>query len=106
VRRDAGEGMLDEMIEYYHGAMPAPLSKNDLRRACRALAAQRHTRILGIVANWIAKNDGGDKSGKYAYIRRVWAWLDQLLEDEALKPVGRWMRDNGFEGQGLRRANA
>jgi aminoglycoside/choline kinase family phosphotransferase len=91
VRRDAGEGMLEEMIDYYHERLPKPLTKNDLRRTCRVLAAQRHTRILGIVARWIVKTGGSNKSDKYTYIRRIWGWLDQLLVDDALKPVRLWM---------------
>ncbi|HUY69043.1 MAG TPA: phosphotransferase [Alphaproteobacteria bacterium] len=89
VRRDRGASMLDEMIDYYHAQIPAPLSKSDLRRACLILAAQRHTRILGIVANWVAKNGGGAKAG---YLTRVRLYLEGLLQDEALRPVRLWMQ--------------
>jgi aminoglycoside/choline kinase family phosphotransferase len=88
VRRDPPAGVLDELIDYYHERAAPKLAKNDLRRACRVLAAQRHMRVLGILANRALKT--GDRE-KLSYAPRIWDYLGELLQDEALKPVREWV---------------
>ena len=86
VRRDSDAKLLDDMIAYYHGRAQPALSLEDLRRACRILSAQRHMRILGIVAKLAQQG----RPEKRAYIPRIRAYLGELLQDEALAPVAAW----------------
>jgi len=93
VRRDCGENLLDEMIDYYSANMPAPLAREELRRACRVLSAQRHMRVLGIIAR-LAHEEG--RREKLVFVPRIQNYLDWLLREEALRPVQTWMQANGF----------
>jgi aminoglycoside/choline kinase family phosphotransferase len=88
VRRDIDSGMLYELIDYYHERAAPKLAKAELRRACRILGAQRHMRILGILANRVLKTGQRDK---LAWAPRIWEYMGELLQDEALKPVREWM---------------
>jgi aminoglycoside/choline kinase family phosphotransferase len=65
-----------------------PLSRAELATASRLLSAQRHTRILGIVARR-ALNTG--RRDKLAYVPRSGKYLDALLGLKELKPVAGWM---------------
>jgi hypothetical protein len=87
VRRDNGDKMLDEMIAYYHAQAKPALSIGDLTRACHILSAQRHMRILGIIAR-LAQNGRKDKLD---YVPRIWNYLNHLSQNDALKPVKKWM---------------
>ncbi len=89
VRREGGDLMLDEMVGYYCEKSGMPLSKTELRSACRVLAAQRHTRILGIVANRVMKTGNRDK---LEWAPRIWGYLGDLLHDNALAPFREWIR--------------
>jgi len=87
VRRDGGDAMLGDMIAYYHAQAKPALSLKELTRACRILAAQRHMRILGIIARTAQKGH----EEKLAFLLRVRDYLNHLLKnDEALKPVRIW----------------
>ncbi|MDD5586520.1 MAG: phosphotransferase [Alphaproteobacteria bacterium] len=88
VRRSADLGLLNEVIDYYHAQNPVmPLS--DLRRTCRVLSAQRHTRVLGIVVR-LAQSQG--RNTMPALLPRVKSYLDTLLRDDALAPVHTWTK--------------
>ncbi len=86
VRRDSALALLDEISLYYHREHPV-MPLEDLRRACRILAAQRHTRILGIIVR-LAENRA--QNGKLAHKPRIRKYLEELLQDEALSPVKAW----------------
>ena len=88
VRRDQGAEVMDALIDYYYAEAAPKTTKDELRAACRLLAAQRHTRILGIVARLALQNGRRDK---LAYAPRIWKYLERLLQDAALKPVKNWM---------------
>ena len=92
VRRDGGDALLSEMIAYYHEQAKPALSLTDLTRACHVLAAQRHMRILGIIARRARKG----QPDKLGYVPRIWAYLRQLLRDEALSPVHDWVTKNNI----------
>jgi N-acetylmuramate 1-kinase len=93
VRRDTGGlAVMDELIDYYIEKAQPSLSKVELHSACRVLAAQRHTRILGIIAR-IATKTG--RTEKMAFAPRVWDYLDELLQDIALRPIAAWMDEFG-----------
>jgi aminoglycoside/choline kinase family phosphotransferase len=93
VRRDTGGlAVMDELIDYYIKKAQPALSKIELRSACRILAAQRHTRILGVLARLAMKTG---RTEKMAFAPRVWAFLDELLQDIALRPIAAWMDEYG-----------
>jgi N-acetylmuramate 1-kinase len=87
VRRDGGDKILSDLITYYHEHAKPALSLTELTRACHVLAAQRHMRILGIVARRATKG----QPDKLDYLPRIWRYLRQLLQDEALEPVRDWV---------------
>jgi len=96
VRRDGGAVMLGPVLAHYHARHPVmPLA--ELTRTCRILAAQRHMRILGIVARLARDPARRDKS---AYLPRIAAHLQGLLQDEALRPVRKWCEDWGVSLDG------
>lgn len=88
VRRDGGEAMLDEVLSYYHRNVQPDYSMEQLKRACTVLAAQRHMRILGIIAR-LSQNSGGTE--KLAWLPRIWGYLNRLLPDNALGSVREWL---------------
>ena len=88
VRRDGGFALLRDVIVHYHEKSGCALSKKDLLRACVVLSAQRHTRILGIIAQ-VASRPGSEN--KIAFLPRVQKHLKNLLQDPALLPVKVWM---------------
>jgi aminoglycoside/choline kinase family phosphotransferase len=90
VRRDTPPGILDELIDYYHERASPKLAKAELRRVCRILAAQRHMRILGILARRALKTGHRDK---LAWTPRIWDYLGELIQDDSLKPVRAWIID-------------
>lgn len=81
VRRDASPAILDEMTAYYHAQNPI-MPRGDLHGAARVLSAQRHMRILGILAR---------RDDKRGYMERVRRRLDELLNDTALTPIKNYM---------------
>lgn len=79
VRRDGGFARLSDFVEKYHKLNP-DVAPDVLLNAAKVYAAQRHTRILGILA----------KLDRTEYMPRVWKTLQGLLKDPALAPVKRW----------------
>lgn len=94
VRRDGGDVVQQDMIVYYHAQMKPALSLQELTTACHILAAQRHMRILGIIVRVV--NATGQKD-KLQYMPRIWEYLHQLLQDEALRPVREWCEATGID---------
>ena len=87
VRRDAVIS-LDGAIAYYHAKAKPDVTLEKLTMACRILSAQRHMRILGIVAKQVKAG----RPEKQEFIPRIRAHLKAMLADEALTPVREWMR--------------
>ena len=83
VRRDGGVELLDRVIASYCERRLGKIDPAALRPACRALAAQRHLRILGI----LAKRSQQGRRDKDAYIPRMRAYVQHLLQDDALRPL-------------------
>jgi aminoglycoside/choline kinase family phosphotransferase len=92
VRRDVSLDLLDEILIYYHSLNPV-VPFNELRKAAYVLAAQRHVRILGILAR-LANEQG--RTDKLAPMPRVRAHVAALLVDEALGSVRHWFDGSGF----------
>lgn len=83
VRRDQRADWLEKMIAFYHARHPI-MPIDALRSACHILSAQRHTRILGIVAR---------RAEKQQMLPRIENYLKNLLQDEALLPVRQWFEE-------------
>jgi tRNA threonylcarbamoyl adenosine modification protein YjeE len=92
VRRDGGDKFLIPSINHYYERAHPACSLKALQNGCRILSAQRHTRILGILADPAQKN----RERKLAFLPRTRAYLAQLLQDEALRPVQAWMKEAGL----------
>jgi hypothetical protein len=93
VRRDGGDIYLRRVLATYFERMRPSCTWEELLKAATILAAQRHTRILGILGN-IAKKQ--PSSAKLAYLPRVQAYVKHLLQDEALAPFNAWMTVTGL----------
>jgi len=89
VRRNGGDTLLPEMIAYYHAQAKPALSVDELENACAILGAQRHMRILGIIAK-LSLRDGRDE--KLAYAPRIWSYMSRLLQNQSLRPVQDWLQ--------------
>ncbi len=87
VRRDGGLARLPSFVAAYHALHPV-VDQPLLLQAARVYAAQRHTRILGILV----------KVGREAMIPRVTDAVQSLLQEEALAPVRRWAKGCGVMG--------
>jgi aminoglycoside/choline kinase family phosphotransferase len=92
VRRDGGDVMLQLMITRYMEITRPSFTAQDLAQSCRILSAQRHMRILGILADLAVKG----REDKRDYMPRVQKRLQELLRDEALLPVRQWLDKTGF----------
>lgn len=84
VRRDQKEGLLNDMIKYYLQINPV-MDVKDMWRSCCILSAQRHTRILGILAK---------RPEKRPLLPRVVGHMKVILRDEALSDARRWFDKN------------
>ncbi|MDD3029924.1 MAG: phosphotransferase [Alphaproteobacteria bacterium] len=86
VRHDGGFALLDDVLERYGPTSEVPL--DTLRTACLLCSAQRHTRILGIIAR---RSTVQGLCDKFAFLPRIRHHLSGLLDNEvALAPVKNW----------------
>ncbi len=88
VRRDGGFALLPQVIDRYLASAQSSVSAPDLLGACRILSAQRHMRILGIIARLSTRTGQCDK---FAFFPRIRHHLALLLNDPALLPVRGWV---------------
>lgn len=79
VRRDGGIDRMEDFVALYHAKNP-DVDRDTLLRAARIYGAQRHTRILGLLA----------KLDRTTMIPRVWKAVQGLLKHSELAPVRRW----------------
>ena len=79
VRRDGGVERLDAFVDIYHALNPV-MDKDALLSAARVYAAQRHTRVLGLLV----------KTERTEMISRTFRTLQSLLKYPELAPVRRW----------------
>ena len=93
VRRDGGFSLLSDVIAHYRGQSNSPLSQADLVRACTVLSAQRHTRILGVIARLAL---GSGRRDKLAHIPRIRRHLNDIMGDPCLSSVRAWMENGGL----------
>jgi|GEM_PF-458337 aminoglycoside/choline kinase family phosphotransferase len=91
VRRGGGFALLPDVVAHYREKAQSPLSQADLLRACTILSAQRHTRILGIIAQLAVKKGRRDKLD---FVPRILRHLTHILDKSYLLPVGIWMKRN------------
>ena len=65
-------------------------TEEKFRRDCTILAAQRHSKVIGIFTRLSLRD------AKYDYllhIPRVWALLETALQHHALSPLADWMAE-------------
>lgn len=93
VRRDGGDIYLKRVLTDYHQKMKPACTLEALLQAGTILAAQRHTRILGILGSLGQKDP---QSTKLVYMPRVQDYVKYLLQDAAMKPVLGWMTATGL----------
>ncbi len=93
VRRDGGFKRLSDCITLYRTTTGTPLSEKELLRACTIFSAQRHTRILGLLASRMSDTTAHrDTQGFLPRTRAHWL---KLLENPALDPVRAWVTQAG-----------
>ena len=88
VRRDGGFALLPAVIEHYRKISETPLSQAELIRTASILSAQRHTRILGIIARLSHTTGSCDK---FALLPRIRRHLEKLIQEPYLVPVKVWI---------------
>jgi len=93
VRRDGGDIYLRRVMARYFECMKPNCTWEALLKAGAILAAQRHTRILGILGNLKRKDPN---SSKLSYLPRVEEYVKHVLKDAAVKPVRQWMTEVGL----------
>ena len=86
VRRDGGFALLPQVVAVYREQAGSPLSQVELLRACTILSAQRHVRILGIIAQRTMKTGRRDK---LVFLPRIWRHLGVVMREPYLMPVRR-----------------
>ena len=87
VRRDGGFDLMPDLVARYRQSSGTPVSPEELMEAVVILSAQRHTRILGIVAAQVQKG----KSNKASYFPRIVDHLRRIMHQPALRDLARWM---------------
>lgn len=87
VRRTGGWGLLESVLAHYRAVSKTSLSEKDLLTACTTLSAQRHIRILGIIARLSSK---GGPCDKRAFLPRIRDHLRRSLSIPSLRPVSVW----------------
>ena len=92
VRRDGGDIYLKRVLTDYHAKMKPACTLEALLKGGTILAAQRHTRILGILGGMAQKDPN---SPKLAYMTRVQDYVKYLLHTEGMQPILAWMKAAG-----------
>ena len=95
VRRDGGFALLEDILAAYRRKSCLDIGEEALKRGCLVLSAQRHMRILGILAR-LGLRQG--RREKLALLPRVKAHLTKLLKEPCLMPVSVWAQSLGEEG--------
>ena len=85
-RRDLDPALKAALLDRYCEAFPG-LDNDVFRNVCDTLAAQRHTKIIGIFTR-LCVRDG--KADYLAHIPRVWRLLEKSLENPVLNSVKKW----------------
>ncbi|MCG8511950.1 MAG: phosphotransferase [Rhodospirillales bacterium] len=85
-RRDMDPELARHLISRYEDAFPS-MDVDAFRRAFDILAAQRHTKVIGIFTR-LCRRDG--KSNYLVHVPRLWRLLEKKLENPALAPLKRW----------------
>lgn len=86
-RRDIDDALVGHMLARYISAFP-DLDTPGFAKAYTILAAQRHTKVIGIFTR-LCHRDG--KSQYRPHISLVWKLLERALQDPNLGPVRSWM---------------
>jgi N-acetylmuramate 1-kinase len=85
-RRDIDPELARYLRHRYESAFPS-MDKDAFGRAFDILAAQRHTKVIGIFTR-LCRRDG--KSNYLVHIPRLWRLLERKLENPVLEPLKNW----------------
>jgi aminoglycoside/choline kinase family phosphotransferase len=97
-RRDVPDGIVQVMTRLYLDAFPG-LDRDAFHRSSAVMAAVRHARIIGRVAELAA----GGMARQLDFMPRVWGQLERCLADPALAPVRDWIETHLPADRGLHR---
>ncbi|MEE3626299.1 phosphotransferase [Nitrospirillum sp. BR 11752] len=86
-RRDVPEDLRQAMIRRYVAAFPG-MDRGAFAASCAILAAVRHARILGRVAQLIQATTGAPQ---LSFLPRVWGQFTGAIRHPAVSPVARWV---------------
>jgi len=86
-RRDIAPDLIAQLKQRYLDAFPT-LDRDDFAASWAVMAAQRHTRVIGVFAR-LNRRDG--KPGYLVHIPRVWRLLERSLAHPALAPLKAWL---------------
>ena len=91
-RRDIDDALRETMRKRYVDGMGDALGdKETFLSAWHVLAAQRHTKVLGIFTRLCVRDK---KSGYLQHVPRLWRLLDRALAHPALSGLRRWFDKN------------
>ena len=93
VRRDGGWAHIPKLLDSYVAAVKPACTRDELDQACVVLSAQRHLRVLGIVAKQIVTG----RHDKIVMLPRIKAHLGTLMPHDALTPVRNWLQQHQLE---------
>jgi len=92
VRRDGGFDLLHDAVHKYCAQSVLTTEKTQLFQSCIACSAQRHIRILGILAR-MAESGRYDKA---AHMGRVENFVQKVLKYDNLEPVRNFMLETNL----------
>lgn len=86
VRRNGGFALLPDVVAYYREMTESQIPQYDMMQACAVLSAQRHMRVLGILARMAE----GGRPEKLAFVPRIRHHLLHVLKEPCLRPLRAW----------------
>ena len=93
-RRDITDDLREDMMHRYLEAQTNFTdqigTEEKFRRDCAILAAQRHSKVIGIFTR-LSLRDA--KDNYLLHIPRVWSLLETALQHQALAPIADWMAE-------------
>lgn len=87
VRRDTPHDLVDILARRYYDHAQSHVEWPHFLAACHTLSLQRHMRILGLLAKHVEEG----RDDKSAYIPRVRAMVDALLQKSGMTPIKTWI---------------
>ena len=90
ITHDLREGMMYRYLQAQNNFTEQIGTEENFRRDCTILAAQRHSKVIGIFTR-LSLRDA--KNDYLLHIPRVWALLETALQHHTLSPLADWMTE-------------